>query len=148
MQVSASDPQCADSLDEIIVARRTSRAARDYPGDSATFNSKQLRDGTDGGRWKFLALSVAPQFDRGSVLQPIVEQPGDAVAYPELVRETVEAAGQRLFAFHFPEHTRSRVHILRMFTQFGPAAIDRPHFGAGCGLNCGNRKSLHRHHGD
>jgi hypothetical protein len=43
-----------------------------------------------------------------------------------LVRGTVQAAGQRLFAFHFPEHTRSHVHILRMFTQFGPAAIDPP----------------------
>jgi hypothetical protein len=40
-----------------------------------------------------------------------------------LVRGTVEAAGQRLFAFHFPEHTRPHLHILRMFTQFGPAAI-------------------------
>jgi hypothetical protein len=42
---------------------------------------------------------------------------------PELLRGTVEAAGQRLFAFHFPEHTRPHLHILRMFTQFGPAAI-------------------------
>jgi len=65
-----------------------------------------------------------------------------------LVRGTVKAAGQRLFAFHFPEHTRSHFHILRMSTQFSPAAIDRLYFGAGGGLDCGNRKSLYRHHGD
>ena len=34
-----------------------------------------------------------------------------------------------------------------MFTQFGPAVLDRLYFGAGGGLDC-NRKSLHRHHGD
>jgi hypothetical protein len=42
-----------------------------------------------------------------------------------LVRGTVEAAGQRLFAFHFPEHTRSHVPILCLFPQFGSAGVDR-----------------------
>ena len=64
-----------------------------------------------------------------------------------LVRGTVEAAGKQLLAFHFLEHTRSHVHILRMFTQFAPAVLDRLYFGAGGGLDCGNQKSLHRHHG-
>jgi hypothetical protein len=31
--------------------------------------------------------------------------------------------GIALFAFHFPEHTRPHVRILRMFTQFGPAVL-------------------------
>jgi hypothetical protein len=35
-----------------------------------------------------------------------------------------------------------------MFTQFGPAVLNRLYFGAGGGLDCGNRKSLHRHYGD
>jgi hypothetical protein len=38
--------------------------------------------------------------------------------------------------------------MLRMFTQFGPAVLDRLYFGARDSLDCGNRKSLHRHHGD
>ena len=65
-----------------------------------------------------------------------------------LVRGTVEAAGQRLFAFHFPEHTRSHVPIFCFFPQFGSAGIDRLYSGAWGGLDCGNRKSLHRYHGD
>jgi len=65
-----------------------------------------------------------------------------------LLRGTVQAAGQRLFAFHFPEHTRSHFHILRMFAQFGSAGIDRLYSGAGGGLDCGNRESLRRYHGD
>ena len=65
-----------------------------------------------------------------------------------LVRATVKAAGQRLFALHFPEHTRSHLHILCMFTQFGPAVFNRLYFGAGAGLELGNRKSKHRNHGE
>lgn len=55
--------------------------------------------------------------------------------------------GIALFARHFPEHTRPHVRILRMFTQFGPAVLDRLYFGAGAGLDCGNRRSEGRHHG-
>jgi hypothetical protein len=49
--------------------------------------------------------------------------------------------GIALLARHFPEHTRPHVRILRMFTQFGPAVLDRLYFGAGARLDCGNRRS-------
>jgi hypothetical protein len=35
-----------------------------------------------------------------------------------------------------------------MFTQFGPAVFDRLYFGAGSGLDCGNRKNKHHNHGE
>ena len=37
---------------------------------------------------------------------------------PDLLRGTVEAAGQRLFAFHFPEHTGSVLAVYDQSTSF------------------------------